>query len=100
MNNKNRRGILALTAFILINLLAVVFSRASGLSQTGAFMLHPLRQDQISDTSTPGPVLLTDEQGQYPLGLHMSILEDPGGILTIDQVTSPAYAAQICPQSE
>lgn len=38
-----------------------------------------------------GPVVLTDEQGEYPLGLHMEILEDPTQQLTIEDVASPAY---------
>jgi signal transduction histidine kinase/PAS domain-containing protein len=41
--------------------------------------------------STSGPVILSDEQGEYPLGQHMEILEDPGGTLTIQDVSSPAY---------
>ncbi len=46
------------------------------------------------------PLILTDEQGQYPLGLHMDILEDPGGELTIDQVASPEYASRFTPSQE
>ena len=38
-----------------------------------------------------GAVVLTDKQGEYPLGLHMEILEDPTRELTIDEVSSPAY---------
>lgn len=43
------------------------------------------------------PVVLTDAQEEYPLGLHMDILEDPGGELTVDQVSSPAYETQFIP---
>jgi signal transduction histidine kinase len=46
------------------------------------------------------PLVLTDEQGEYPLGLHMDILEDPGGELTIDDVTSPQYASQFTASQE
>ena len=35
---------------------------------------------------------LTEDQGKYPLGLHFEYLEDKGGTLTIDDVTSPEYA--------
>jgi two-component system, sensor histidine kinase LadS len=71
-----------------------------GLSQTGALKLGSLRQT-LGTTSTSGPVVLTDGQGEYPLGLHMSILEDPGREITIDQVSSPAYEAKFIPsQSE
>jgi signal transduction histidine kinase/PAS domain-containing protein len=44
-----------------------------------------------------GPVVLTDEQEKYPLGLHLEILEDPSGQLTIEQVSSPEYADQFSP---
>lgn len=37
------------------------------------------------------PLILTDEQDSYPLGLHIELLEDPGGELTIEDVTSAAY---------
>jgi hypothetical protein len=37
------------------------------------------------------PVILTDEQGEYPLGLHLELLEDPGGKLTIDQISSQDF---------
>ena len=43
------------------------------------------------------PIILTDEQGEYPLGLHLEILEDPTGELTIEEVTSPEYAEQFLP---
>jgi signal transduction histidine kinase/DNA-binding NarL/FixJ family response regulator len=43
------------------------------------------------------PIILTDEQEQYPLGLHLEILEDPEGQLTIEQVSSSAYDQQFVP---
>jgi hypothetical protein len=46
------------------------------------------------------PLVLTNEQGQYPLGHYMDILEDPGGELTIEQVTSPEYASRFEPSQE
>ncbi|MFN2139044.1 MAG: 7TM-DISM domain-containing protein [Candidatus Promineifilaceae bacterium] len=42
----------------------------------------------------PGPVILTDEQDEYPLGLYLDILEDPGGELSVEDVSSPEYADQ------
>jgi len=45
-------------------------------------------------------VTLTDAQGEYPLGLHLEILEDPSGELTIEDVTSPEYKAQFSPSQE
>ncbi len=44
---------------------------------------------QSGDLPTPEPVILTDEQEEYPLGLHLEILEDPGGELSIAEVSSP-----------
>jgi PAS domain S-box-containing protein len=45
-------------------------------------------------------VILTDEQGEYPLGLYLEILEDPSGQLTIEQVTSSDYDDQFVPSQE
>jgi signal transduction histidine kinase len=52
---------------------------------------------QGSTPSEPKPVVLTDEQQKYPLGLYMELLEDPSGNLTIDQVSSPALDSQFVP---
>jgi signal transduction histidine kinase len=46
---------------------------------------------QSSDSSAPDSVVLTDEQEKYPLGLYLQILEDPGGKLTIEDVSSSEY---------
>jgi len=43
---------------------------------------------------TQNPVILTDEQDHYPLGLHLEILEDKDGLWTIEDVTSPEISAQ------
>lgn len=39
-----------------------------------------------SRTQAQGPVVLTDEQDEYPLGLHLEILEDPTRQLTIAEI--------------
>jgi signal transduction histidine kinase/PAS domain-containing protein len=52
---------------------------------------------QSVDPSTPKPVVLTDVQGKYPLGLYLEILEDPQGKLTIEDVSSPEYNSQFIP---
>lgn len=83
MNTKIRLAILAIVVFILLILLLYATSRVA-VAQT-------------SDPSTPDPVILTDEQGEYPLGLYMDILEDPGGELTIEDVSSPAFDSQFAP---
>lgn len=43
------------------------------------------------------PLVLVDGQGKYPLGLHYEILEDAGGKLTIDDMTSGAFEAKFTP---
>jgi hypothetical protein len=55
---------------------------------------------QGNATTIQEPLVLTDDQGEYPLGLHMDILEDPSGELTIEDVTSPAYASRFTPSQE
>ena len=52
---------------------------------------------QSGDNPRPAPVILTDQQDKYPLGLHLEILEDSTGQLTIDDVSSPAYDDQFAP---
>ena len=44
---------------------------------------------QGGDRPSPSPVILTAEQGEYPLGLPLEYLTDPNGQLTIDDITSP-----------
>jgi signal transduction histidine kinase len=52
------------------------------------------------DASTPEPVVLTDRQGEYSLGQYLEVLEDPGGELTIQEVSSPAYNSQFTASSD
>ena len=52
---------------------------------------------QADDSPRADPVILTDEQDSYPLGLHLEILEDPSGELTIEDVASPEYSARFAP---
>ena len=81
-----RPAILVFIACILLTLSACapVQSGIPSMAQSGSL-------------SSAGPVVLTDEQGEYPLGLHMDILEDPGRQLTIEEVSSPAFDAQFLP---
>ncbi len=60
-----------------------------------AFWAPPFAQ--ASPPTPPRPVILTDNQAQYPLGKHLDILVDPTGELTIEDVASPEYAAQFVP---
>lgn len=43
------------------------------------------------------PLVLTDDQGQYSLGRHMALLEDPGGQLTVTEVAAPDFAPRFSP---
>jgi signal transduction histidine kinase len=51
----------------------------------------------VAGTNT---VILTDEQDEYPLGLHLEILEDKEKTWTINDVTSPELASQFVPSQE
>ena len=52
---------------------------------------------QSGDNPRPAPVILTDQQDKYPLGLHLEILEDSTGQLTIEEMSSTAYDDQFAP---
>jgi len=52
---------------------------------------------QNSQTVSTDPLVLTDLQGKYPLGLHMEILEDPSGELGIEQVASLEFDSRFVP---
>ena len=45
-------------------------------------------------------LILSDQETRYPLGLHLEYLEDPGGTLTIEQVTQPAVSVHFTPNLE
>ncbi len=45
-------------------------------------------------------LILADNQERYPLGLHLDILEDPTGKLTITDVTSSRYSQQFRPSQD
>ena len=55
---------------------------------------------QSGDPPAQEPLVLTDELDQYPLGLHLEILEDPSGELTIEDVSSPEFDSQFKPSQE
>ena len=87
MNTKIKLIILALTVSILL-ILSVYTIRATGSNRLDA---------PTSDLAAPDPLILTDEQGEYPLGSYMEILEDPSGELTIKDVSSPSFDTQFIP---
>jgi signal transduction histidine kinase/PAS domain-containing protein len=55
---------------------------------------------QSSNPPAQEPLIFTDEQGEYPLGRHMDIFEDPSGELTFEEVSSPEYAASFIPSTQ
>ncbi|MBV7327029.1 response regulator [Chloroflexi bacterium TSY] len=73
-------------------LLTLIFFATTLLITT----VHPLHA-QTATTSEMIPLLLTDEQEAYPLGLHMEILEDAEKQWTIDDVASPEFADRFVP---
>jgi len=62
-----------------------------------AIVLPVITLAQSGDTPRPAPVILTDAQDKYPMGLHLELLEDPTSELTIEDVTSSAYDDQFIP---
>jgi signal transduction histidine kinase/PAS domain-containing protein len=55
------------------------------------------RPPQADSAPFGDAVLLTDDQGEYPLGTHLEFLEDPTRKLTIDDVASADYEARFTP---
>ena len=55
---------------------------------------------QAGDTPPRKPPILTESQGEYPLGQHMEILEDPTGDLTIQDVSSSPFSDQFVPSQD
>ncbi len=47
-----------------------------------------------------GPIVLSDEQMEYPIGTHLEYFKDDSGTLTIEQIMSPAYDSQFIPNHE
>jgi len=97
MNTRIKSRILALAASILLVLMVYPATRAVGLSQTALKKLSISTRTQSSNPPTPEPLILTGTQGEYPLGLHLEILEDPSGELTIAEVSSPEIDSQFTP---
>ncbi len=82
-----------------LELKLIIKLRACLLSLIALLLLSIPVLAQSSGPSAQQPLVLTDEQGEYPLGRHMDILEDPGGELTIEDVSSPVYAASFTPST-
>lgn len=79
-------GKVVLAGVTAVCLILAVAPYPRGLAQTGG----------NTPTAAP-PLILTDDRLQYPLAQHLEILKDPTGNLTINDVTSPAYASRFVP---
>ncbi len=91
---------------ILFNKGLVSFNPSTPLNESAVIQHLPLilpalmpptvahAQDNNDPKQALQTVILTDEKGEYPLGLHLEILEDPSSKLTIEDVTSPEYSQQ------
>ena len=55
---------------------------------------------QSEDTARRAPLVLDEGLEHFPLGRYLEVLEDPGGELTIEDVTSAEYDAQFDPSEE
>ena len=97
MATKIKFGILALSASILIILTLDAGSKANGFPGNAPIKLFTPVSAQSEDPPTSKPLILTDEKAEYPLGLYLEILEDPGGELTIDDVSSPEFDQKFIP---
>ena len=100
MTIKIKHRILALTICVLLVLPVYAASGAAGFSRIAPEKLFTPALAQSNDPPAPEPIILNDEQGEYPLGLHLEILEDPGGELTIEEVSSSEFDSRFLPSQE
>ena len=67
----------------------------------GAIGMGKIVQAQGGDsTRRAPPVTLTDAQDQYSLAPHLELLRDPTQKLTLQDVSSPAFADRFVPNSQ
>jgi signal transduction histidine kinase len=98
MITKTKFRLLAFTLFAGLILSVGAICMLSGFGHLPPVkLLYTLALAQSSDPSPPESLTLTDEMVEYPLGLHLEILEDPSGELTIDEVSSSEFDSQFVP---
>ena len=97
MNPKLKHGILVFTLLILLVLSVHSLQTVFGFSFLTPWKPYTFALAQTSNPPPQKPLILSDQQGEYPLGFFLDILADPGGDLTIKDVTSPNYAARFSP---
>ena len=76
MNKFDSGKLLGVLCFLLITILVI---RVPALAQS-------------EDPNPTPPLVLNDDQGEYKLGHSLQLLEDPGGSLTIQEVSSLPYS--------
>lgn len=100
MNTRHSRLIIVFIIPVFCILAMVSVARAA----EGVFDTPPgqssLAAEKSSDSTLTNTLVLTDSQGVYPLGLHLDLLEDPTGQLTIEDVTSPPNNALFTASTE
>ena len=99
MNIKIWFGIVVLTTLSIFLLVPDGLPGASHLTPSVHAKTNAKPQKSDNKLFTAGPLILTDKQGKYPLGLHLEILEDPGGKLTIEDVSSPVFNSKFVPSN-
>jgi signal transduction histidine kinase/PAS domain-containing protein len=97
MSTKIRLVVLVLTAFSWLILLGYSTTRVAGFPQNISTKPDTPAVAQNGDPSMGEPLILTDEQGKYPLGLYLEILEDPSAKLSIEDVSSQAFNLRFTP---
>ncbi|OGO61646.1 MAG: hypothetical protein A2029_05900 [Chloroflexi bacterium RBG_19FT_COMBO_47_9] len=97
MNTRFQYKIPVIITIISLTLSVYTTSRAAGLSLDAPKKIDIPGRMQAREMNSAEQLILTDEQEEYPLGLHLEILEDSGGGLTISDVSSPKFEAQFTP---
>jgi hypothetical protein len=97
MNTRLQYKIPVIITIISLTLSVYTTSRAAGLSLDAPKKIDIPGRMQAREINSAEQLVLTDEQEEYPLGLHLELLEDPGGGLTISDVSSAEFNDQFTP---
>ncbi len=97
MNPKLKHGILVFTLTFLLVLFVYSLQSVFGFSFLTFIKPNNLALAQTGNPPQPIPVILTDQTGEYSLGLYLDLLADPSDALTINDVTSPEFEARFTP---
>jgi hypothetical protein len=95
MKLRIRAGILVLSVCSALILSTALFIQKADLYFNAPSKPYTFAAAQSSDP--PKPLILNDEQDKYSLGPYLELLEEPGGELTIEEVSSPEFASRFTP---